>query len=308
MALERNPLSSVLVAGNSVLDLHLVLGEEEDSFAPGWSGKNVGFLDSAPEVVLGGNGAATAYVLGQLGVPVALNSSIGHDVLGDVVEQWLTAVGVTLARPRSGRSPVNVVRSRSSDGARLSSFYPGEKIDWETGLDAASEGWFFASGYGGVLESDYGPLVSAFEAARAKGIGVAFDPGPWFSRCVEASHFRDSVPLLDVLTGTEEELSTWSDAKSATELIDDFIELGARRVIVKLGKEGAVFGDESGSRGEVRGRPIEGVHAVGAGDTFNGTLMAGLVRTQPLAACVESAVARAERAVRSGRGVLGAFE
>ena len=91
-------------------------------------------------------------------------------------------------------------------------------------------------------------------------------------------------------------------------MIEDFIDLGARRVIVKLGKEGAVFGDASGSRGEVRGHPIEGVHAVGAGDTFNGMLMAGLVRSLPLAACVESAVERAGRAVRSGRGVLGAFE
>jgi fructokinase len=308
VAFERTPVSSVLVAGNSVLDLHLAVGEEEDSFEPGWSGKNVGFLDTAPEIVLGGNGAATAYVLGQLGVPVTLNSSIGQDVLGDVVEQWLTGVGVTLARPRSGRSPVNVVRSRGSDGARLSSFYPGEKIDWETGLNDASVGWFFTSGYGGVLESDFKPLVSAFEMAKSKGMRVAFDPGPWFSRCVEASTFRASVPQLDVLTGTEDELSTWSDAKSAAELIDDFIELGARRVIVKLGKEGAAFGGESGSRGEVRGRPMEGVHAVGAGDTFNGTLMAGLVRSQPLAACVESAVERAERAVRSGRGVLGAFE
>jgi sugar/nucleoside kinase (ribokinase family) len=148
-------------------------------------------------------------------------------------------------------------------------FAPGEKIDWEAGLDDAIEEWIFASsGYGGVLESDYGPLASVFEAARAKGIGFAFDPGPWFTRCVEASHFRDSVPLLDVLTGTEDELSTWSDAKSAAELIEDFIELGARRVIVKLGKEGAVFGDESGSRGEVRGQPIEGARAVGAGGSI----------------------------------------
>jgi len=190
----------------------------------------------------------------------------------------------------------------------LSSFFTGDKIDWETGLNDASSGWFFASGYGGVAASDYMRLVSAFEAAGSKGIKVACDPGPWFSRCVEASQFRDSVSFLDVLTGTEDELRTWSDAESASELIDDFIELGARHVIVKLGKEGAVFGDENGNRGEVRGHPIEGVHAVGAGDTFNGTLMAGLVRSQPLAACVESAVERAERAVRSGRGVLGAFD
>ena len=168
MAPERNQLSSVLVAGNSVLDLHLAVGEEDDSFAPGWSRKNVEFLDTAPEAVLGGNGAATAYVLGQLGVPVTLNTSIGQDVFGDVVEQWLTRAGVSLARPRSGRSPMNVVRSRRSDGARLSSFFTGDKIDWEIGLNDASSGWFFASGYGGVSASDYMPLVSAFEAAGSK--------------------------------------------------------------------------------------------------------------------------------------------
>ena len=39
---------------------------------------------------LGGNGAAAAYVLGTLGLPVELYTAVGNDTPGQMVRGWLT--------------------------------------------------------------------------------------------------------------------------------------------------------------------------------------------------------------------------
>lgn len=296
----------VLVAGSSVLDIHVDV-DEAGAFDQGWASDNVTFLERPPAVVLGGNGAATAYALGRLGVATTLNTTIGVDTAGDVITGWLDEANVTLASPRQGATPVNVVRARATDGARSSAFFTGRKLDWSVGLDRVDDGWFFASGYGRVDADDFAPLVDAFSAARSRGARVAFDPGPWFARSVPVDAMRAALEGLDGLFGTEEELRAWSDAETAADLIDDYTASGVGLVVVKRGREGASFGVRDGARGEVAGNPIEGAHAVGAGDTFNGTLLAGLVKGSEPGAAIEEAVGRAERAVASRRGVLGAF-
>jgi sugar/nucleoside kinase (ribokinase family) len=298
----------VLVAGNTVLDLHITVPDEEISFGEGWADNNVQFLDRAPKAVLGGNGAATAYALGRLGVSVSLNSSIGNDVFGDLVLGWLNDVGVRLVKQNVGPTAVNFVRSRASDGSRTSSFFPGEKLDWSAGLDQKNPDWFFASGYGRVSKEDFGLLVDAFGLSRRRGSRIVFDPGPWFSKTVSKGLFRSRISVVDCLTGTGEELGVWSDESSPSRVIEDYLRLGVPTVIVKRGTEGASYGDRAGALGHIKGNPIHEVHAVGAGDTFNGTLIAGLCADKPLDVCVDAAVHRAERAVRSGEGVLGAFD
>ncbi len=296
---------SVHVVGNSVLDIHLSAEDDNASFDHGWASGNVQFLDDPPRAVLGGNGAATAYALGRLGVPVGLNTMIGSDVWGDVIFRWLEDADVHPLRDHAGSTPVYVVRSRASDGARLSSFYSGSKLDWSAGLEAFGGGWFFASVYGRVGEADFVLLVAAFEVARAGRI--CFDPGPWFARSVPPDIFRSCVRRFDYLTGTEEELRSWSDAESIEDLMADFLGLGVGNGVVKPGADGASFASED-SRGHIRCTPVEGAQTVGAGNTFNGALIAELYRGKRLEESVRCAVIRAETAVRSGRGVLGAFD
>jgi sugar/nucleoside kinase (ribokinase family) len=299
---------NVLVAGNSVLDLHATVPDEETSFGTGWVENNVQFLSDAPHVVLGGNGAATSYTLGMLGVPVFLNTAIGCDPFGGLIEGWLSAAGVKLVGQKVDSTPVNIVRNRSTDGARLSSYFAGEKVDWRIGLEGEATDWFFASGYGLVSAADFDSLTEAFHRSKSNGSRVGFDPGPWFERKVSREPFRSAMSVVDCLIGTEDELQTWSDASSVDAMIEDYLGMGIERVVVKQGAEGASFGDVDGNRGHVSGHPIQEAHAVGAGDTFNGALLAGFCEERSLDECVKIAVQRAERAVRSGRGALGAFD
>lgn len=123
---------NVLVAGNSVLDLHATVPDEETSFGTGWVENNVQFLSDAPHVVLGGNGAATSYTLGMLGVPVFLNTAIGCDPFGGLIEGWLSAAGVKLVGQKVDSTPVNIVRNRSTDGARFPHTSPAKRSTGES--------------------------------------------------------------------------------------------------------------------------------------------------------------------------------
>ena len=299
---------SVLVAGNSVLDIHSNVDAESTAFADGWASQNVSFLDRAPSLVLGGNGAATAYTLGRLGVPVLLNTALGQDDAASMVRHWLTAANVQLAGAPAKDTAVNIVKTRSSDGARQSTFYTGSKLQWHIGIEDEHVDWFFASGYGQVDASDFEVLSDALSDVNHRGVRVALDPGPWFARCVDTTRMRETLPSVEVLSGTFEELAVWSTGETPEDIIDDYLDLGVAVVVVKRGPEGAQYGD-CDSRGVVRGEPISSAHAVGAGDTFNGALLAGLVTAQAsLEEIVRDSVRLAEQAVRSGRGVLGAFE
>jgi sugar/nucleoside kinase (ribokinase family) len=148
---------------------------------------------------------------------------------------------------------------------------------------------------------------------------------------------------LNVLTATQEELRAWVGGSKAKKL--DAIERKifdrsqnspnksnkedadgedlakqclalcprAMLVVVKRGASGASWaaplqGNDSVESGSIKAHACEAVNTVGAGDTFNAQLVYGLASGLAPCAAVKMAVMRATRAVRSGKGALGAFE
>ena len=295
------------VAGNSVLDLPvrnvpLSMGPAAD----GWARGNVHFLDRPVEGVLGGSGGATAYLLGRLGVRVSLNTQVGGDVLGGVLRTWFDRANVDLLAPPAAHTAVNVI-SLSPEGARRSFYYTGEKVDWRRSLEVSEAGWFFASGYGQVDGGDLRVLIEVFGILQERGICVAFDPSPWFfKRASRADMFR-AWERVDCLLGTEAELATWESGLDVEALIERLLGYGPRWVAVKQGAKGAAFGDLEGAIGRVPAERIERAYTVGAGDTFNASVLDGLCRGLTLETAVQHGVRLATQAVRQGGGVLGAL-
>ena len=76
------------------------------------------------------------------------------------------------------------------------------------------------------------------------------------------------------------------------------VERTAWRTVLKLGPDGAAWLDD-GRAAMARAPRVEVADTVGAGDTFDAALLAGLRETLPLADAVELAVAAASRAVAS---------
>ena len=79
---------------------------------------NLAFCDNPLRMVLGGNGAITAYVLARLGATSLLCSAVGHDQLGALAEGWLQEAGVetaALIHVPNGATPTTTVIDLISD-------------------------------------------------------------------------------------------------------------------------------------------------------------------------------------------------
>lgn len=300
-------LRMIHVVGNSVLDIPLrYVPSLSSDTADGWTENNVHFLDQAVDGVLGGCGAATAYVLGKLGHLVSLNTQVGTDTFGGVVRLWLEQAGVEIIGSSAQHTAVNVI-PLSEDGARRSLYYTGLKIDWKKSQDVSCD-TFFASGYGQVDGADIVALTEIFQHMQARGIPVVFDPGPWFMMQANEADMVAAWACVDVLVGTQDELNTWMQKKDVFDLAVSIRELGAKCVVIKQGAAGASFCDGDGACDQVATTRVEQAYTVGAGDTFNAGLLHGLSQGQSVREAVEFAVYIATRVVKNNRGALGAFD
>lgn len=297
----------VQVAGNAVVDL-LVRGADPQAGPPadGW-GANTQLLSTPVETVLGGCGAAPAYVLGKLGRSVQLNTNLGDDAIGSVMGGWLGEAGVQLVGSApAAATAVHVVHL--SAGGRRSYYYTGDKVVWRRSLEADTPEWFLACGYGAVDAEDVESLKEVFSELRRRGARVAFDPGPWFRGRVSARQMAALWPLVDGLIGTEEELGHWHGKAAGETLAARALQTGPEWVVVKRGSRGAAFAGRRDGAGSVATTALEGANTVGAGDSFNARLLSGLCGGEELGRAVGDAVELATRVVGNGRGALGAFD
>lgn len=293
------------IVGNSVLDLPLrFVPKWSKETADGWTAGNVHFLEKPVEAVLGGCGAATAYVLGKLGSLVSLNTQVGQDAFGQVIRGWLSQANVAFVTAPSDHTAVNVI-PLGENGSRRSLYYTGRKIDWQASLEVTCD-YFFASGYGQVDEGDIDVLKDVFAHMQSRGVCVVFDPGPWFMMRSAPAAMYAAWAHVDVLVGTQDELNTWMQKEDVAGLISHVQETGVKQVVVKCGKEGAAFSGDDGSVNFAHTRVVEQAYTVGAGDTFNAGLLHLLAQGQTLSDAVPFATDLATSAVASGQGALGA--
>lgn len=297
---------SIQVAGNAVLDLLVQEAAITGEAADRW-GANVQFLSRPVEGVLGGCGAAPAYLLGRLGEQVVLNTNLGEDLWGQVVRRWLERAGIALRGPLFPATAVNLILLTPA-GERRSLYFAGDKVDWRCSLEGEAPEWFLAAGYGRVDAGDLSALGEVFERRRQQGTRVIFDPGPWFAGRVDREAMLATWSQVDCLVATEEELAHWLGFGQGEDLASRALALGPEVVVVKRGAAGASFASRQGERGTLPAPQVERRNSVGAGDTFNGRLLFGLRRGEPLAEAVAAAVQLATRVVGEGRGVLGALE
>ena len=246
MARGEQPL--VQVAGNAALDLIVRQDEMLSTSAvaePVW-GAATQLLDRPVEALLGGCGAASAYVMSSLGQRVILNTNMGGDVFGHVLNTWLSEAGVeVMAGDQEAATAVHIV-SLDPAGNRRSAYYTGGKVVWERSLEGEPPRWLLAAGYGGVDAADLRSLGDLFTRIRQRGTRVAFDPSPWFAERATQDEMMAVWSRVDLLIGTEEELRHWRSAPSAERLAVELSSLGPEAVVVKRGARGAVFATREG--------------------------------------------------------------
>jgi sugar/nucleoside kinase (ribokinase family) len=222
----------------------------------------------------GGSAANAAVWAAEVGARARVHGRIGRDVAGALLRDELIARGVepALALDRDADTGTMLVvhepreRSMVADRGAGGRLAPG---DLPERIDA---GAVLVSGYSLLFEPASPAGVAALERAHARFVAV--DAASWpMIRSFGVERFFESCRPATMLLANQreaEELTGWRGDGAVDEL--------ARRfpvVCVKLGDEGALMSWEGlVIRNETE--PVSEKDPTGAGDAFNGVLLASL--------------------------------
>ncbi|MDJ0631679.1 MAG: ribokinase [Xenococcaceae cyanobacterium MO_188.B29] len=237
----------------------------------------------------GGKAANQAVALAKLGIPVHLIGQIGDDSFGQTLLQNLKTAGVKTDKitinphTHSGIASITVDEQGQNtitcaaganrlvgepELAQLRALLPKTKVVMlELGVPLSS-------------------ILAAARDARASGCCLILDPAP------AKSNLPDELyQLVDIITPNEIEASqlvgfTVDGVTTARQAATFLHQMGARKVIITLGNQGAFCSTQEESFW-VKPIPVKVVDAVAAGDAFNGALAAALASGKSLREAVE---------------------
>ena len=159
----------VAVAGAASVDMTLrripldwIARPGQDQYTPEMMQR----LEDPPELGLGGNGAAAAYVLGTLGVRVHFYGPTGSDAAGWLVRGWLQEAKVKCPKPVR-KATMFAVTPVDADSKRLVCWqYPTPRIDWIPSAQTEEATWLLLAAHS-LVEAD--ELEEIAEAGRRDG-------------------------------------------------------------------------------------------------------------------------------------------
>lgn len=216
------------------------------------------------------------------GADVQLVGSVGSDEFGESCTARLRSSGVRLDHVRveaDGTTGVAFVRY-SSAGARSFVFHLAETPSGRFRLDEPEEALqgvdcVHLMGSSAFSAAAVAAITEVFEAARARGIAVSFDPNlrPEMLRAEYADALRRILSGSRVVLASEGELQALlgeaTDAECAAQLTTGAAEV----VVIKRGAAGAGLFRPGCDEVTVPGLVVEEVDPTGAGDCFGGTFL-----------------------------------
>jgi fructokinase len=221
----------------------------------------------------------TAVALGRLGAPAGYFGGLSTDLFGQMLVAGLEAAGVDHGLcPRADR-PTTLAFVTLTDGHAQYAFYDENtagRMLAETDLPQADDPRLSALFFGGIsLVSEPQAESYATLCARAGERLVMIDPNirPGFIRDPESYRARLQAMLgrADIVKLSDEDMDWLGTTPEA------LLAGGTTLVTVTRGAEGVDLVTRAGSR-RVAAHRVTVVDTVGAGDTFNAGLLAGLHR------------------------------
>ncbi len=244
---------------------------------------------------LGGSAANVAVAAARLGNRTALISGVGDDPFGRFVRMELDRLGVDnryVATHDAYPTPVTFCEIFPPDDFPLYFYRKPSAPDLqitpaEIDADAVRSARLFWSTVTGLSEE---PSRSAhFAAWEARGASEApgrtpltvldldYRPMFWESPAAATEQIQRALQYVSVAVGNREECEVAVGERNPRKAADALLDLGVELAIVKQGPRG-VLGKTKHSSVTVSPNDVDVVNGLGAGDSFGGSLIHGLLR------------------------------
>ncbi len=225
----------------------------------------------------GGKGANQAVAIARLGGKVVFVSRIGDDVFGKQSVQLFEEEGIDISGlTPDGEEPSGVALITVDEvGENSIVVAPGANARLLPGDVLQVLKKHEDIGYMLIqLEIPMDTVKEALGYARSRGIQVILNPAPVNKKVMDLFEYIDvitpNVKEAEMLSGRN--IQSIEDAVEAAQVIR---EKGVGKVVITLGKNGAVVLDEV-SWSHIAAREVATVDTTAAGDAFNGALVVAL--------------------------------
>jgi len=238
----------------------------------------------------GGAEGTVAVGVKRLGHTAGWISQLGEDELGHYILSFIQGEGVDVSTVRmvSGKQTGLFVRERLPMGEALHFYYRTGSAFSEIEPGALQEDYISSAkmlhitGITPALSNTCRRTIdAAVDIAKKHHLTITFDP----NLRLKLWSVDEAKPVIErlmmsadyVLPGLEEMHSLYG-IQPVERLLDHLHEIGCERIILKLGKEGAILSLPSGTE-TLAGYPVDNpVDLMGAGDAFAAGFIAGILK------------------------------
>ncbi len=241
------------------------------------------------EPLTGGSVFNTAIALGRLGVPSGFLGGLSTDFFGDALRKDLAAARVDISlAPVSERHTIPAFVKLEDGQARYSFIDEGSACRMLAPEDLPALPDHVRALHLGSFPLAIEPCGTAFETLcrreHQKRV-IHFDPNIRANLIKDRSQYRARVErmvaMADLVKMSDEDLAWLAPGVAAEAFAKDWLQRGARLVVVTLGKDGA----QAFTRDfmcEAPGKPVKVADTIGAGDTFTAGFLTALHRANRL--------------------------
>ena len=234
----------------------------------------------------GGKGLNQSVALARAGADVAHAGCIGEG--GESLKEMLEKEGVDVsALIRTEEMQGHTVIQVNPDGENCIILYGGsnQRITAEQIGRTLEE---YSAGDWLVLQNEINLLPEIVEAAFRRGMRIVLNPSPYNEKLEKVDFHKLSWLLVNEIEA--EQITGSGDPDKAWQILHE--RYPGLSVLITLGKRGSVAyamtknGTEKVSQEAMK---VKAVDTTAAGDTFTGYFVAGLMKGEPLKACMEEA-------------------
>ncbi len=282
-----------------------------DQGADGFRASNLVFTETPPLLLLGGNGAISAYVSAGLDVPTALYSSIGDDIFGRALSEWLGKRGVNLDGLKcSDTEATSTSVILTSDASNQVVYHhvgatAGIRMKGVPDSVLAGAEVLLASSYSLIREMRNAGFAEVLATVHERGGITALDIGPAIGDPVTLGEIAPLLAYTHYLLANAHEMNILAGTKDWETAVRETLNAGARNVVIKRGKDGASMRGRNTSV-DVPAFSVEANISVGAGDAFNVGFLYSVQQGLPVEQSIRYGNAVAALVVSGERGALRA--